>query len=74
MAAALIPALGSKWGPCAIPCQHLDCQEIHRMAKTPCKRCGEILGYDVRYYENEGLVHADCEKLAAEEETKQRWS
>lgn len=61
MAAGRLPAPGTDLGPCAEPCQHVDCAETRRMAESACEDCGKPIGYDVRFYNTgPGLIHASC--------------
>jgi hypothetical protein len=62
MAAGTLPSPGTEYGPCADSCQHRDCALTRSEAATGCKLCGEAIGYETRYYnDNEyGLVHARC--------------
>ena len=72
MAASLLSKPGSKLGPCAGECRHLDCFETRRTADSKCPICEEPIGYDRLYYltdvREDGRVysHADCFEMAAE--------
>ncbi len=78
MAAGTLPAIGTKYGPCKSDCVHRDCMSTKAMAKALCIRCGEPIGYGVRFYEDRetmpslgcatALVHALCEERAIEAE------
>lgn len=69
MAAGKIPAPGSEYGPCADPCQHIDCAQTRAMAATVCRFCGQPIGYDTRLYDVEHqLVHADCYERSVDQE------
>ncbi len=46
MAATKIPAPGTKLGPCADECAHLDCRASREQATRVCGHCGEPIGYD----------------------------
>lgn len=77
MAAGNLPAPGTKYGPCKGPCDHLDCAATIRMASTPCRICGECIGYGIRFYmESEpevrprALVHADEAEREAEADAR----
>lgn len=66
MAASILPAPGSKHGPCADACKHLDCARTRRDAAEVCRLCTRAIGYGVRYYSDPdaptptALVHATC--------------
>jgi len=60
MAAGILPKPGMKLGPCRKPCSHRDCAESRRMAATICRFCGLAVGYNTRFYNADGLCHADC--------------
>lgn len=62
MAAYMLPAPGSKLGPCKRKCQHTDCALTRKMAETECYICSEPIDYEHPYYsEPDGrLVHASC--------------
>jgi len=71
MAAGILPKPGSKYGPCLEPCQHRDCAETRREARSRCLHCGGLIGYETRFYKNADhtatseerfLVHAECEE------------
>jgi hypothetical protein len=72
MAAGVIPAPGTEYGPCATPCAHRDCGRSRKDAALPCRICKEPIGYSTRYYqENDdangyALVHAACAEDEAE--------
>ena len=65
MAASVLPAPGTEYGPCAEPCSHTDCAHTRRMAAAVCPLCDGAIGYGRRFY-NDGepggfdLVHALC--------------
>lgn len=61
MAAAFISKPGSKYGPCAESnCLHLDCQGSRTIAEAVCRFCDKPIGYEQRFYNDEGYVHAPC--------------
>jgi hypothetical protein len=66
MAAGILPAPGSKLGPCK-RCEHRDCAELREMAGSVCRLCDKAIGYSVRYYADPDAapgqrfyVHARC--------------
>lgn len=61
MAAAILPKPGSKY-LCKKPCEHTDCANIRRIARTGCTICYKRIGYGVRFYDddNHNFVHAVC--------------
>lgn len=76
MAAGTIPREGTKYGPCAEPCQHRDCAATRADAAAPCAICTKPIGYEIRFYrdsDNSGvwLTHADCAEDQAERERKE---
>lgn len=66
MAAGVIQAPGTEFGPCKDECQHLDCKQTREMAAHICSYCSEAIGYERRFYnlakydEPMDLVHARC--------------
>ena len=68
MAAGVMPAPGTEYGPCEDECQHRDCAATRERAAFICRYCGEPIGYDTRFY-IEGrpidllAVHALCAEL-----------
>lgn len=62
MAAGILPKPGTELGPCEDHgCGHTDCAETRRMAAVICRLCGEPVGYERRFYDDEGrLVHGAC--------------
>lgn len=76
MAAGILPAPGTRTGPCAEPCEHMDCRATRENAAAECIHCNEPIGYDTRYYRIRQLevrgrtqltadpiyVHALCEE------------
>lgn len=68
MATALIPAVGSEYGPCE-RCSHIDCAAIREMARSICPICEIPMGYGTHYYEENGSpVHAECYEVKVEAE------
>lgn len=64
MAASVIPAPGTKYGPCK-SCKHIDCAESRRMAESICTVCAKPIGYQVRYCRDDdavegALAHEGC--------------
>lgn len=37
-----LPAPGTKLGPCATPCNHVDCVLTRKDAEVKCQKCGEL--------------------------------
>lgn len=62
MAAGRLPKPGTEYGPCEGECEHVDCKATRLMAAAVCHFCEETIGYDRRFYRDEGgaLVHAVC--------------
>ena len=68
MAAGRLQKPGSAHGPCVGDCEHRDCALTRKMIAAPCGICEQPIGYDVRFYEEEGqLFHADCLERRLEE-------
>lgn len=68
MAAAKIPAPGTRLGPCIDACGHQDCAAARRHAAMICKRCSEPIGYEQPYYWSPSppaASHASCCTLGA---------
>lgn len=61
MAAGILSAPGTEYGPCATDCAHIDCKQTHEMAAATCHVCGKAIGYGKRFY-RQGLTlsHAPC--------------
>jgi len=60
-----VPAIGTKYGPCAEPCSHRDCMANRKTAESVCRICGQRIGYEHRYYDEGSApdwthVHALC--------------
>ncbi len=53
---------GAEFGPCAGPCKHKDCAQMHRQAAALCRICQQPIGWGARVYFEEGnkAVHARC--------------
>jgi len=61
MAYGAIPDPGTTYGPCAEPCQHLDCAESRKTAAAACHYCGDPIGYRTNFQiDSEGPVHFTC--------------
>lgn len=61
MAAAALPAPGTQYGPCEGDCDHRDCAATRRMASAKCRICGEPIGYERRFFIEDGAsVHEVC--------------
>ena len=50
MAAGVLAAPGTEYGPCDSECRHTDCALTRAMADDLCTICGEPIGYDIRFY------------------------
>ncbi len=61
---ATLPKPGTNAGPCAKNCKHIDCAETRNMAASTCRLCGEAIGYDHPFYNDDQspthLVHTKC--------------
>ncbi|MBI4457607.1 hypothetical protein HY633_01440 [Candidatus Uhrbacteria bacterium] len=67
MGCYILPAPGTKTGPCVAPCDHKDCAETRKLAAAPCFHCGRAIGYDVKMHflgkdddGNHRLAHLTC--------------
>lgn len=67
MASAVLPIPGTEYGPCETECAHIDCAKTREMAAKRCRFCGEIIGFDRHFYDDDAagaargdLVHASC--------------
>lgn len=69
MAAGYFESPGSEFGPCRNRCQHVDCKDTKRMARSKCPHCGKRIGWTKRFYVLETnpetnaaikLAHASC--------------
>lgn len=79
MAAGVLSAPGTAYGPCEGDCQHRDCALTREMATLECIHCDEPIGYGVRFYEVDRfrthslapltrvLAHALCEERRIDE-------
>lgn len=50
MAAGILAAPGTEYGPCEGECQHTDCAATRSTATAECIHCDEPIGYDTRFY------------------------
>lgn len=69
MAAGILPAPGTKVGPCKAICKHRDCGQTKADAATPCRFCGKAIGYGVGFVRarlSGALAHAFCAEEAVE--------
>lgn len=73
MAAVVLPAPGTEYGPCKDGCAHVDCALTRDMAASVCRFCHEPVGYEASIYRDpdnrDGWVHAVC--LMIDRETKE---
>lgn len=75
MAAGVLSAPGSEYGPCESECWHRDCSLTRDMAAAVCSHCGESIGYDTRFYnvsdmkQPDTYVHASCEEKRIDEQS-----
>lgn len=61
MAAGILQPPGLEHGPCAVPCNHIDCAKTREMAATQCHMCGKLIGYETRFYSRGNtFAHAVC--------------
>jgi hypothetical protein len=76
MAAAYIQEPGTKYGPCAIDCGHIDCASLRKIADSNCVLCHAVIGYTNGYFtdnDDRGYVHALClEDECEREQLKER--
>lgn len=72
MAAGSLPAPGTKYGPCKKTCAHADCAAARREAAAICRICGEAIGYENAFYQEDvegsdappaNRIHADATVL-----------
>ena len=79
MAASTLPKPGTKYGPCATACKHVDCAQTREMSASLCDDCAEPIGYGARFYrtshgvaelvgaaERFGWAHARCVERRAD--------
>lgn len=64
MAAGILPAPGTKVGPCkSLRCKHVDCRQTRADAAAPCRFCADAIGYGrafVRARFDGSLAHDRC--------------
>jgi hypothetical protein len=62
MAAGILSAPGSEYGPCEGACVHTDCAATRKMAEADCEICNSEINYGIRFYrqDNGTYVHAEC--------------
>lgn len=74
MSASVLPAPGTKLGPCVVDvvrgetCVHRDCAATRAIAAAACVHCDSFIGYGVRFYEvyrssdgkDRDYAHASC--------------
>lgn len=61
MTSHFISPPGTEYGPCVGRCAHRDCAWMRETAAKSCYLCQAPIGYDQRFYENEGdVAHAVC--------------
>ncbi len=68
MAAGILTPPGGQFGPCAELCQHSDCKSTRIIAETLCRFCANPIGFNRRFYNDNGYVHASCLEDAVEQE------
>lgn len=69
MAAGILPAPGTKVGPCKAKCKHRDCAQTKADAAAGCRFCTKAIGFNVGFYRSRldgGLAHAFCFEEAVE--------
>ena len=75
MAAVALPKPGSKHGPCAEECRHIDCALTRAQAASGCWVCEKPIGFGVPAYSREAsgggmgwhdFAHAVCVEEQAE--------
>lgn len=61
MASIFVSKPGSRYGPCACICSHIECAELRANTEIICSGCGEMIGYerDFREY-RETILHDAC--------------
>lgn len=64
MAYGILPAPGTKLGPCRDACHHVDCGWTRLYAGVVCRYCRKPIGYGTAYYRIGGatadLIHEAC--------------
>jgi len=63
MAAGHLSPPGTESGPCEEECIHKDCASTRFLASRLCAECGEPIGYDTRFFQDENwsvLTHLRC--------------
>jgi hypothetical protein len=69
MAAGILPAPGTKVGPCKKHCKHVDCNQTRADSQVPCRFCGHEIGYGARFIRarlSGALAHEHCVEDAVE--------
>lgn len=69
MAAGILPAPGTKVGPCKGKCSHRDCAKTKDDASAECRFCAKPIGYGVGFFRSRlsgELAHAFCFEEAVE--------
>lgn len=69
MAAGILPAPGTKVGPCKAKCSHRDCAQTKADAAATCRFCQKSIGYGVGFFRarlSGALAHAFCVEEAVE--------
>ena len=69
MAAGILPAPGTKVGPCKAKCSHRDCAGTRADAAFVCRFCQKPIGYGVGFYRarlSGELAHSFCFEEAVE--------
>ena len=72
MAAGLLSKPGMQYGPCADVCQHSDCASTRLIAESLCRFCEKAIGFNRRFYNDNGYVHASCLEDAVTEQRSTR--
>jgi hypothetical protein len=68
MAAGTLSEPGTQFGPCAEACHHSDCASTRLIAESICRVCDKAIGFDRRFYNDNGYVHASCLEDTIEQE------
>lgn len=69
MAAGILPAPGTKVGPCVKLCSHVDCNRTKTDSQMPCRFCRQPIGYGARFIRarlSGELAHEACAEDAVE--------